>query len=59
MLRELNRAIETDNYPLFLSLINSEMKTLFDDTNLKKRIYAYYCANRFLKSPLSGEADQR
>ncbi len=47
MLREVNRAIETDNYPLFLSIVNSEMNALFDDPNLKERIYAYYCANRF------------
>ncbi len=50
MLRELDRAIETDNYPLFLSIINSKMETLFEDPNLKERIYAYYCANRFFKS---------
>lgn len=49
MLRELNRAIETDNYPLFLSIINSEMEKLFDDPNQKERTYAYYCANRFFK----------
>jgi glutaredoxin len=49
MLRELDRAIETEGYPLFLSIINSEMDTLFDNPNLKERIYAYYCANRFFK----------
>lgn len=50
MLRELNRAIETDDYPRFLSIINSNMDTLFKNPNLKERIYAYYCANRFFKS---------
>ena len=50
MLRELNRAIDTDNYPLFLSIINSKMETFFENPNLKERIYAYYCANRFYKS---------
>jgi glutaredoxin len=50
MLRELNRTIDTDNYPLFLSVINSKMDALFEDPNLKERIYAYYCANRFFKN---------
>ncbi|WP_345976700.1 glutaredoxin domain-containing protein [Sulfurimonas sp. HSL3-7] len=50
MLRELNRAIDTDNYPQFLSIVNTKMDTFFEDPNLKERIYAYYCANRFFKS---------
>ncbi len=47
--RELKRAIERDDYPLFLALVSMKSKKDYQDPYLREKIYTYYSAHR-LKS---------
>jgi len=44
--RQLNNAIEQNNYPLFLAIIRTKNEENFKDPYLREKIYTYYHAHR-------------